>query len=124
EEGDPLTRCPQRSSAAGMGPDQAGYRHRREGPPPTARGEPVPRPSRPSPRHVAVLAAGALLLTSGLAACTTDGGDAADGGSIAGLLDTVPDTKANRQYIVVNRYDAAEEGAKITPKGDDAGEKE
>ncbi|MGN6692588.1 MAG: DUF3352 domain-containing protein [Aquihabitans sp.] len=73
-----------------------------------------PLPLRPS---VALLVVGTALLAGGLAACSSDGGDTADGESIAGLLQAVPDTKANQQYVVVNRYDAAAEGAEVETEG-------
>lgn len=80
--------------------------------------------ARSIPRSASVLAA-ALLLAAGLAACSTGGGGgSADGGTIAGLLRAVPDTEENRQFVMVNRYDAAEDGADVTAKGADDDEKQ
>jgi len=78
----------------------------------------------PSRRRLAAVAATALLVAVGLAGCSDDDGAAPDGSSIAGLLGAVPDTKENRQYVVAYRYDAAEEGADVDPKGDDESDRE
>lgn len=65
------------------------------------------------PRLLALVLASALAL-GGLASCSSDGDDAGGGaqeGSITGLLALVSDTPANRGYVVVQRYDVAEDRA-------------
>lgn len=73
-------------------------------------------PRKLVPRLGIVLAGAALVATAAFA-CTDDGSAAADGGSIAGMLSLVPDTEANRKFVLISLYEKAEKTADLKPQG-------
>lgn len=74
--------------------------------------------------RLGVALAGAALVVTPLAACTDEGPAAPDGGSIAGMLSLVPDTEANRTFVLISLYEKAEKAAELKPQGGTAKERE